>query len=111
LKAPDVCGHDRDAASKMQAVMKLDNLAAYLLEKGPADLHLALTSDHCTPIVVGDHTGDTVPLAIRGPAVRPDSVQSFGERAVAAGSIGRIRGCDIMPILTDLMGVQKKFGA
>lgn len=111
LKAPDLGGHDGDPIGKIRAVQKMDNLAAYLLERGPADLHLAVTADHCTPISFGDHTGDTVPIAIRGPAVRRDSVKAFGERAVVLGSIGRIRGSEVMPIMTNLMGVQEKFGA
>lgn len=111
LKAPDLGGHDSRPEGKIQATQKLDNLARYVLEHGPADLHLAVTADHCTPIDFGDHTGDTVPIAIRGPAVRPDSVRTFGERAVVGGALVRIRGLDIMPILTNLMGVQEKFGA
>ena len=111
FKAPDLGGHDGDAAGKMRAAEKLDNLARHLLAHGPADLHLAVTADHCTPVSFGDHTGDTVPIAIRGPAVRPDAVDRFGERAAATGSLARIRGLDVMPILTNLMGVQEKFGA
>jgi 2,3-bisphosphoglycerate-independent phosphoglycerate mutase len=111
LKAPDLGGHDGDAAAKIRAAEKLDRLARYLLENGPSDLHLAVTADHCTPVTFRDHTGDTVPIAIRGPAVRPDSVVSFGERAVVPGSLARIRGLDLMPIMTNLMGVQEKFGA
>jgi len=111
FKAPDLGGHDGDAAAKMRAAEKLDNLVRYVVEHGPADLHLAVTADHCTPVSFGDHTGDTVPLAIRGPAVRPDAVRSFSERAVVSGGLARIRGSDLMPILTNLMGVQEKFGA
>jgi 2,3-bisphosphoglycerate-independent phosphoglycerate mutase len=111
FKAPDLGGHDSIPEAKIEAALKLDNLVSYVLENAPGDLHLAITADHCTPIDFGDHTGDTVPIAIRGPAVRPDSVRSFGERAVVAGSLVRIRGFDIMPILTNLMGVQEKFGA
>jgi len=111
LKAPDLGGHDDDPTSKIRAAEKFDRLACYMLDHGPADLHLAITADHTTPVGFRDHTGDTVPLAIRGPAVRPDAVLTFGERAVAAGSLARIRGLDLMPILTNLMGVQEKFGA
>ena len=111
LKAPDLGGHDGDPTSKMRAIEKMDRLARYLLDDAPANLHLAITADHCTPVTFGDHTGDTVPLAIRGPAVRPDSVRAFGERAVIAGGLVRIRGFDLMPTLTNLMGVQEKFGA
>jgi 2,3-bisphosphoglycerate-independent phosphoglycerate mutase len=111
LKAPDLGGHDGDWRGKMAAAQKMDNLARYLLEHGPADLHLAVTADHCTPVSFGDHTGDTVPIAIRGPNVRPDRVMAFHERAVVGGALGRIRGLDIMPILTNLMGTQEKYGA
>lgn len=111
LKAPDLGGHDGRPEAKMAAAQKLDNLARHVLEHGPEDLHLAVTADHCTPITFGDHTGDTVPIAVCGPAVRPDGVTSFGERPVVAGSLGRLRGFDVMPILTNLMGVQEKFGA
>lgn len=111
LKAPDLGGHDSRPEAKVEAARKFDNLARYVLEHAPGALHLAITADHCTPIDFGDHTGDTVPIAICGPAVRPDSVRSFGERAVVGGALVRIRGFDIMPILTNLMGVQEKFGA
>ncbi len=111
FKAPDVGGHDSDPQSKVLAAQKFDNLARWVLENGPADLHLAITADHSTPVSFGDHTGDTVPLAICGPNVRPDSVRSFGERAVVGGALVRVRGSDLMPILTNLMGVQEKFGA
>jgi len=111
LKAPDLGGHDAEPTQKMLAAQKLDNLARYLLEHAPRDLHLAVTADHSTPITFGDHTGDTVPIAIRGPNVRPDSVRTFGERAVVGGGLCRIRGSDLMSILTNLMGVQEKFGA
>ena len=111
LKAPDLGGHDSKPDAKMRASQMLDNLAGYVLDRGPESLHLAVTADHCTPISFGDHTGDTVPLAIHGPNVRPDGVQTFGERAVVAGGLARIRGFDLMHILTNLMGVQEKFGA
>jgi 2,3-bisphosphoglycerate-independent phosphoglycerate mutase len=111
LKAPDIGGHDGDARSKMDAAQKLDDLVRHVLDDGPAPLHVAVTADHCTPMSFGDHTGDTVPIAICGPNVRPDAVQSFGERSVVGGGLCRIRGFDVMPILTNLMGVQEKYGA
>lgn len=111
LKAPDLGGHDSDARAKMVGAQKFDNLVAAVLDGAPDDVHVAITADHATPISFGDHSGDTVPIAICGPNVRTDSVRSFGERAVVAGGLARIRGSDIMPILTNLMGVQEKFGA
>jgi len=111
LKTPDLGGHDGDWRGKVVAAQKLDNLARYVLGHAPAGLHVTITADHCTPVAFGDHTGDTVPIAITGPNVRPDAVKAFHERAVAAGGLGRIRGLDLMPILTNLMGTQEKYGA
>ncbi len=111
LKSPDLGGHDSDPQAKVLAAQQFDNLVRHVIEQAPADIHLAITADHATPIEFGDHTGDTVPIAVRGPAVRPDGVRTFTERAVVGGALVRIRGFDIMPILTNLMGVQDKFGA
>ncbi len=82
-----------------------------MLEHGPADLHPALTCDHATPITFGDHTGDPVPFAVCGPALVSDDVSGYDEKSVAVGALGRIRGADVMSIMTNLMGVQEKFGA
>jgi 2,3-bisphosphoglycerate-independent phosphoglycerate mutase len=38
-------------------------------------------------------------------------VRGFDERVVVGGALGRLRGADVMPIMTNLMGVQEKFGA
>lgn len=111
LKAPDLGGHDSAPQGKVEAVEKMDNLVGYVLEHLPGPAHVVVTADHCTPIGFGDHTGDTVPIAFWGPNTRPDSVQTLGERAVVGGAVGRIRGSDIMPMVTNLMGVQEKFGA
>jgi len=35
--------------------------------------------------------------------VQPDGSTAFGERACAAGSLGRLRGVDIVPRLAALM--------
>jgi 2,3-bisphosphoglycerate-independent phosphoglycerate mutase len=111
LKAPDLGGHDSQPQPKMAAAEKLDNLVGYVLDHAPQGTHIAITADHATPISFGDHTGDTVPIAICGPNVRPDSVRSFGERAVVVGGLSRLRGSDLMNIMTNLMGTQEKFGA
>jgi len=52
-----------------------------------------------------------VPIVFHGPGVRVDSIQAFDERSVIGGGLVRVRGIDIMNILTNLMNVQEKFGA
>ena len=72
---------------------------------------IVITADHTTPVGIKEHTADPVPVLISGPGVRVDHVQTFGERAAATGGLSRIRGKDLLPIVVDLMGKSKKFGA
>jgi len=112
LKAPDLAGHDGLAQRKCETVAKLDEAAGVILHG--VDLSstvVAFTGDHSTPVSVRDHSGDPLPIAIAGHGVRPDEVRAFGERPCGAGNLGRIRGRDIMPILTNLIEIQEKFGA
>jgi len=111
LKAPDLGGHDHDPDLKMRDIEKFDNLVRVIAQQVPADVHIVVTGDHSTPVSVGDHTGDPLPVIFWGPAVRPDAVNAFGERPCAAGNLGRIRGQDMMNMITNLTGRQEKFGA
>ena len=111
IKGGDIAGHDGDAFAKVEFVQKVDKVVGLLLEKADPETYIILTADHATPISVKDHSGDSVPIAMRGPGVRPDSVREFNERSVVGGGLARIRGIDVMSILTNLMNVQEKFGA
>jgi 2,3-bisphosphoglycerate-independent phosphoglycerate mutase len=111
VKGPDVAGHDGDAAGKVAIIEKIDRMIGELFGAGSEGLTFAFTGDHSTPVSVGDHTGEPCPILFWSAGVRPDSCQSFGERAVIGGGVGRIRGLDVVPIMTSYMGVQEKFGA
>ena len=50
------------------------------------------------------HTADPVPLLIAGGPIDPDGSSAFGERACAEGSLGLLRGVQIMPRLVALLG-------
>jgi 2,3-bisphosphoglycerate-independent phosphoglycerate mutase len=111
LKAPDLGGHDGDPNLKMRDIEKFENLAGIIARQVGGDVYLAITGDHSTPVSVGDHTGDPLPVIFWGPGVRPDQVREFGERSCALGGLGRIRGQDLMNMITNLTGRQEKFGA
>jgi 2,3-bisphosphoglycerate-independent phosphoglycerate mutase len=64
---------------------------------------VAVTADHSTSCVRKAHTAEPVPLLVTGGPVQPDGSDSFGERACAAGSLGQLRGIDIVPRLAALM--------
>ena len=111
IKAPDICGHDGDAKLKCSVISRLDKMAEYLRKNMPDDLVIAFTADHCTPVEVGDHTGDPVPVTIYAKDVAKDNVKKFSESECAGGSVGRIRGRDLLPICMNIANRSEKFGA
>ena len=111
VKAADVGGHDDAPQVKVDMIKKIDEMVGYLMTNVPENTYIILTADHSTPCEIKDHSGDPVPIVIWGNGVRTDSVASFDERSAAKGGMCRIRGIDVMKIVTQLMNVAEKFGA
>ncbi|MCC7558482.1 MAG: 2,3-bisphosphoglycerate-independent phosphoglycerate mutase [Methanobacteriaceae archaeon] len=109
IDGADEAGHDGNLDEKVKFIEKVDEVIGKIKELN--NLYFILTADHSTPISVMDHTGDPVPIIISGPEVRVDDVEIFSERSATHGGLCRIRGSDIMNILTDLMNKSEKFGA
>ena len=111
-KYPDPISHQQDPEGARDAIEALDRaMAAYWDGLGDdPDLVTVLSGDHTTPSVWANHprgrfndlhSGEPCPLVIRGGDVRVDDVASLGERAVARGGLGLLRGEDFMPVLLD----------
>jgi len=112
VKAPDVASHDGKVQQKIKMIEKIDEMMGHILRDVNLDeTVVVVTADHTTSLSTREHEGDPVPVAIAGPGVRTDEVKEFGERACARGGLGRIRGVDLMPIVMNLLGKVKKFGA
>ena len=109
IDGADEAGHDGNLKEKVEFIQRVDKVLKKLLEID--DTYFIFTADHSTPISVMDHTGDPVPVMIKGPEVRTDDITSFNERSTPQGGLCRIRGSDIMNILMDLMNKSNKFGA
>jgi 2,3-bisphosphoglycerate-independent phosphoglycerate mutase len=110
VKAADIFGHDNDAKGKVEVIKRLDEMLGYVKDN-VKDCVVAITADHSTPCSVKNHSGDPVPLAIYGPHVRVDDVDKYDEISLAMGSLGRIRGKDLLPILLDVANKSKLYGA
>jgi 2,3-bisphosphoglycerate-independent phosphoglycerate mutase len=99
-KAADEAAHAGDPREKIAVIERLDRGLAALLAVAPERLVACVTADHCTPVGGRTvHWGDSVPILVRGRHVRVDGVRSFGERAVAAGTLGQLRADDVLPFL------------
>ena len=104
LKGPDEPGHDGDAEGK-RAVIELIDRAFFgtLLEKVPLDdVVIAVTADHATPVTLGRHSDDPVPLLVAGAGIEPDGTRVYNEKACAKGSLGLLKGTDLMPLFVRL---------
>jgi 2,3-bisphosphoglycerate-independent phosphoglycerate mutase len=108
-KEPDAIAHWSDPARKRDAIAALDrgfaNHIGHLLDD---DLVVAVTGDHCTPTSwdgkqVGEfndqHSGEPVPILVQARHAPVDEVRQFGERSVAAGSLGVVEGRHLMQML------------
>ena len=106
IKGPDEPGHDGEAEAKRAVIALIDraffgNLLPQIdLEK----IVIAVTADHATPCVLHSHSDDPVPLVLAGGGVATDGSQGFSESACARGSLGTLRGIDVMPLLVKTAG-------
>lgn len=111
IKATDISGHDGKADEKVQLIERMDKMFGVIREKLPEDVVIALTADHSTPVSLGEHSGDPVPLTIHSRHVVRDGIKHFNEADCGLGRLGRIRGKELLPILMDLANRSEKFGA
>ena len=110
IDGADEAGHDGQIKEKTEFIEKVDEIVMSEIIKFE-NVYIYLTADHSTPISVKNHSGDPVPVIIRGPEVRVDDVKEFSEIACAKGGLNRIKGSDVMNIMMDLMNYAHKFGA
>jgi 2,3-bisphosphoglycerate-independent phosphoglycerate mutase len=105
IKGPDVPAHDGRAEEKREVIEVIDRVffgeVLPMIDRSRSIV--AVTADHSTSCLRKAHTAEPVPLLVSGGPVQPDGTTSFGERACAAGSLGQLRGVDIVPRLAALM--------
>ncbi len=106
IKGPDVPAHDGRFEDKRAVITTIDQafFGELLPRIDPARVIVAVTADHATSCIKRAHTADPVPLLIAGGPIDPDGSSSYGERACAEGSLGLLRGVQILPRLVELAG-------
>lgn len=105
IKGPDVPAHDGRAEEKRDVIELIDRafFGEVMPRIDPARTLVAVTADHATSCVRKAHTAEPVPLLVSGGSVPADGTEGFGERACAAGSLGALRGVEVLPRLTALL--------
>lgn len=104
IKGSDEPGHDGNYNKKKEIIEKIDKyFFTNLIPKiDMKNIIIALTSDHATLCQKKRHSSLGVPLVISGAGIRPDGSLSFSEKAAKLGSIGEIKGQDILPLILKL---------
>ena len=105
IKGPDVPAHDGRAEDKRDVIELIDRafFAEVLPRIDPTQTLVAVTADHATSCVRRAHTAEPVPLLVAGGPIQADGTETFGERSCATGSLGSLRGVEIVPRLADLL--------
>ena len=98
IEAPDEAGHAQLIDEKVKAIERIDEFIV-----GPIidslegqDFKAAILPDHPTPISIGTHTRDDVPLVIYSTDKDGDECTSFDEEGVKKGSIEKQEGYKLM---------------
>lgn len=103
LKGADIAAHDCRPDLKMEFLEAVDRRLDELLKAWPGrPLRVAVASDHATLSESGHHSADPVPVLVWGEGIEPDGVDSFTERAVAEGALGRLPLQTLLNRLFDL---------
>jgi len=98
IESPDEAGHEGDLENKIRAIENIDKkiVKRVLDELEGEEFSISIMPDHPTPVNIGDHTRDPVPLAVYSAGGEKDEVDSYDEESVKEGTIGTIRGFNLM---------------
>lgn len=109
IKETDSLAHLGDFEGKVKVFESCDPLFGKARELD-FDV-IALTGDHCTPSVLQDHSWHPIPTALWSKTIISGGAESFDEREVMRGTLGKIPSRDLLP--TALAEARRfvKFGA
>ncbi len=101
VEAIDECSHMGDLKLKMQAIADFDAkvVAPVLAALAGQDIRFAVLPDHPVPIKERKHTTTPVPVAVCGPGIVPDSIQSFSENLAPSGALGFMKATQLVDLL------------
>ncbi len=109
FKQADKYGEDMNFEAKVKAIEEVDSALGRILSQLEFDL-VVVTADHSTPSALGLHSCHPVPILFWGKSVGKDWVRHFTEKDCLLGTLGMLRGTDVMPIVLAFSGRMKKYG-
>lgn len=108
IKGPDEYGHDGDALGKMSNIELIDKNFFGMFLKSVTRAHVVVISgDHSTPCIKKSHTDDPIPLLVSGNNIKSDGSQRFTESWASKGSIGTLKGSEVISHVLKMTSRQK----
>ena len=100
IESTDEVSHEQKLDLKLKAIEDFDSrlIGRVMAKLGDAAAYSVLP-DHPVPLRIGKHTRTPVPVAVYQPGNAPDSVVSYGETAALNGSLGALKGGELMDLL------------
>lgn len=100
VEAIDEVSHAMDLKLKLRAIEDFDRrIVVPVMRACGRDVRYVVLPDHPVPIRIGKHTRTPVPLAMCGPGIEPDGVETFDEFAAPCGALGALFGPELMEYL------------
>lgn len=105
VEAIDECSHMGRLDLKLKAIEDFDSkIVGPILDalKYMENISYAILPDHPVPVKLQKHTRTPVPVSIMGPHIKPDAVQVYSENAAQSGSLGFMKGAELMKTLMNI---------
>ena len=100
IESTDEVSHEQRLDLKIKAIEDFDSrLIGRVMAKLGDSAAYCVLPDHPVPLRLGKHTRTPVPFAVCQPGNVPDSVECYGERAALKGSLGALKGGELMDLL------------
>jgi 2,3-bisphosphoglycerate-independent phosphoglycerate mutase len=103
VEAIDEVSHEGNVEKKLRSIEDFDSrVVSRALHRLPPNTAVAVLPDHPVPVLLRKHTRTPVPVAIRNPRWKHDSVRGFNEIDSPKGSLGAMKNGEFIRILLGL---------
>jgi 2,3-bisphosphoglycerate-independent phosphoglycerate mutase len=100
IESTDEVSHEQRLDLKLKAIEDFDSrLIGRVMAKLGDGAAYCVLPDHPVPLRLGKHTRTPVPFAVYQPGNTPDAVTGYGERTALNGSLGALKGGELMDLL------------
>ncbi len=108
IKGPDEYGHDGDALGKKSNIELIDqNFFGQFLKNANKPYVIVMSGDHSTPCIKKSHSDDPIPLLVSGNGIKSDGSQRFTESWGSKGSIGTLKGAEVISTVLSMIHTQR----